>query len=421
MRGHVYPMAGDTAEKAERSAECEPGGFMEDTEKNYGREIRATWEKQPDSFPNFLMKNAHLFPVNEPWQKKENEAFVQEFSKRVQKKLRQKPKDRELQNEWEQEIEQEFTEFLEREKILNLSEWMSPVLLNAFKCETKYFVHRVRSFDDTLTPAQIWQTLRNYFIYAMIVDLQGEEQHAGDPILAYSLLYPYTDNYIDDHQISIQDKEQYNRMIALKLKGESAAPQNALEEKTCRLLDMILEPYEGSAKKKIAGTLLELLEAQNNSIRQQKTDITEEQILEISMWKGSTSVLADYLFATTKWTEYEENFYLKFGFILQLVDDLQDIDEDRKSGSRTLMTEAEKQQKLEQCTNRLLWFTWNVIREFNPINSLLKGFVLKYCVEISLMTAAVNQQFFSEKYLKALEPYLPFSNDFLKKMKKQKK
>lgn len=85
---------------------------------------------------------------------------------------------------------------------------------------------------------------------------------------------------------------------------------------------------------------------------------------------------------------------MKFGFILQLVDDLQDIDEDRKSGSRTLMTEAEKQQKLEQCTNRLLWFTWNVIREFNPINSLLKGFVLKYCVEISLMTAAVNQQFF---------------------------
>ena len=139
------------------------------------------------------------------------------------------------------------------------------------------------------------------------------------------------------------------------------------------------------------------------------------------MWKGSTSVLADYLFATTDWTEYEENFYLKFGFLLQLVDDLQDIDEDRKSGNHTLMTEAEKQQKLEQCTNRLLWFTWNVIREFNPINPALKGFVLKYCVEISLITAAMNQQFFSGEYLKALEPYLPFSADFLKKMKKQQK
>ncbi|MDE6663623.1 MAG: class 1 isoprenoid biosynthesis enzyme [Lachnospiraceae bacterium] len=384
------------------------------------REIRETWEKQPDSFPVFLEKNCDLFPIIESKRKKENEALVQEFSQRIQKKLRSKPKDKERQNEWEQELEQDFMELMEREKILNLSEWMSPVLLNAFKCEAKHFVDRVRAFDETLTPAQIWQTLRNYFIYAMIVDMQGKEQHAGDPILAYSLLYPYTDNYIDDEHISVQDKERYDQMIALKLKGESATPGNSLEEKTCRLLDMILESYEGAAKRKIAGTLLQLLEAQNNSIGQQKTDVTEEQILEISMRKGSTSVLADYLFATTDWTEYEENFYLKFGFLLQLVDDLQDIDEDRKSGSHTLMTEAEKQQKLEQCTNRLLWFTWNVIREFNPINPALKGFVLKYCVEISLITAAINQQFFSGEYLKALEPYLPFSADFLKKMKKEK-
>ncbi|MBD5522328.1 MAG: class 1 isoprenoid biosynthesis enzyme [Lachnospiraceae bacterium] len=384
------------------------------------REIRETWEKQPDGFPDFLKKNPDLFPIVESERKKENETLMQEFSQRIQKKLRHRPKDKERQNEWEQELEQDFTELMEREKILNLSEWMSPVLINAFKCETKHFVNKVRAFDDTLTPAQIWQTLRNYFIYAMIVDMQGKEQHAENPILAYSLLYPYTDNYIDDEHISVQDKERYDQMIALKLKGESVEPGNSLEEKTCRLLDMILESYEGPAKKKVAGTLLQLLEAQNSSIGQQKTDVTEEQILEISMWKGSTSVLADYLFATTDWTEYEEDFYLKFGFLLQLVDDLQDIDEDKKSGSHTLMTEAEKQQKLEQYTNRLLWFTWNVIREFNPINPALKGFVLKYCVEISLITAAMNQQFFSGEYLKALELYLPFTGDFLKKMKKEK-
>lgn len=387
------------------------------------KEIRATWEKQPDSFPNFLRENSDLFPIIESEHKKENEALVQEFSQRIQKKLRQKPKDKERKKQWEQnleqELEQDFTELLEREKILSLSEWMSPELLDAFKRETKHFTNKVREFDETLTPAQIWQTLRNYFIYAMIVDMQGEKQNAGDPILAYSLLYPYTDNYIDDDQISEQDKERYNQMIAMKLKGESAIPQNSLEEKTCILLDMILDTYTDQAKKKIAGTLLQLLEAQNNSIGQQKTDVTEEQILEISMWKGSTSVLADYLFATTSWTEYEENFYLKFGFILQLVDDLQDIEEDRNSGSHTLMTEAEKQQKLEQSTNHLLWFTWNVIREFEPVNPELKGFVLKYCVEISLLTAAMNHQFFSMKYLKALDPYLPFSVDFLKKMKKQ--
>lgn len=385
------------------------------------KDIRTSWEKQPEGFADFLSENSDIFPKTDSLQKRENEALVQEFSQKIQKKLRQKPKEKERQSAWEQNLEQDFMDLLAREKILNLSEWMSPELLNEFKRETKHFADRARAFDEALTPAQIWQALRNYFIYAMIVNMQGKEQNAGNPILAYSLLYPYTDNYIDDAQIAKPEKERYNQMIALKLKGGAAVPQNALEEKTCRLLDMILTAYEDPAKKKIAETLLQLLEAQNCSIGQQKAGVTEEQILKISMWKGSTSVLADYLFATTDWTEYEESFYLKFGFLLQLVDDLQDIEEDQKSGSHTLMTEAARRQGLEECVNRLLWFTWNVIREFNPVNPGLKGFVLKYCVEISLLTAAMSPQFFSKKYLKALEPYLPFSLDFMKKVKKQEK
>lgn len=385
------------------------------------KDIRTSWEKQPDGFADFLNENSDIFPKIDSLQKKENEALVQEFSQKIQKKLRQKPKEKERQSDWEQDLEQDFMEFIKKEKILSISDWMAPELFNTFKRETKHFTDRVRAFDETLTPAQIWQALRNYFIYAMIVDMQGKEQNAGNPILAYSLLYPYTDNYIDDDQIAKPEKERYNQMIALKLKGEAVVPQSALEEKTCRLLDMILTAYENPAKKKIAETLLQLLEAQNCSIGQQKAGVTREQILKISMWKGSTSVLADYLFATTEWTDYEESFYLKFGFLLQLVDDLQDIEEDQKSGSHTLMTEAARRQGLEQCANRLLWFTWNIIREFNPVNPGLKGFVLKYCVEISLLTAAMSPQFFSKKYLKTLEPYLPFSLDFMKKVKKQEK
>ncbi len=384
-----------------------------------GREIRFGWERQPEGFPDFLKENPDLFPKVEAEQKRENRALVQEFSQRMQKRLRQKPDGMRQQELWEQELEQDFMDFSERERILSLSEWMSPELLAGFKRETKHFLNRVRAFDETLTPAQIWQSMRNYLIYAMIVEMQGEEQNARDPILAYSLLYTYTDNYIDDGQISRQEKERYNRMIAMKLQGETVVPQSLLEEKTCRLLHMVLEAYEGVGKRRIAGTLLQLLEAQHCSIGQQQTAVTEEQILEISIRKGSTSVLADYLFAAADWTEYEESFYLKFGFLLQLVDDLQDIEEDRRTGSHTLMTEAKDRRSLERKVNRLLWFTWNVIREFEPRNPGLKGFVLKNCVEISLMTAAMSPQFFSRRYLKALEPYLPFSLDFIKKLKKK--
>ena len=383
------------------------------------QEIKAVWEAQPDRFPDFLAENTDLFPHITPAQKKENEALVQDFSQKMQKKLRQKPKDKAAQDALEQKLEADLMELLEKEKILSLYNWMDRQQLEAFKREAKHFTNSVRAFDESLRPAQIWQTLRNYFIYAMIVDMQGVEQHAEDPILAYSLLYPYTDNYIDDARITRQEKEHYNRMIAAKLKGESVLPRNPLEEKTCRLLDMILTAYIGPKQKKISESLLQLLEAQTCSIRQQKTDVTEDQILEISIWKGSSSVLTDYLFATEDWKEYEETFYLKFGFLLQLVDDLQDIEEDNAAGNHTLMTEADRHQCLERYVNRLLWFTWNEIRSFEPVNPALKGFVLKHCVEISLLSAAMNQQFFANSYLRALEPYLPFSLDFLQKIKKQ--
>lgn len=383
--------------------------------------IKAEWEKQPEAFPVFLEKHPEIFPAVGDMQKKENEALIEEFSARMQKKAEQRPEGKDGLKQWEQEMEQELKCFLEKEKMLSLSEWINPVLFHEFEKETKYFIDRVRGFDADLNAGQIWQAMRNYFIYAMIVEMQGERQNAADPILAYSLLYPYTDNYIDDKTTKKEEKERYNRMIARKLKGEPVLAQSPLEEKTCRLLDMIGDAYEGEAKKKVIGTLLQLLEAQNYSIRQQKAGISEDEILGISIWKGSTSVLADYLFATQDWREKEEGFYLRFGFLLQLVDDLQDMEEDKKEGSRTLMIKAAEQKRLEGQVNRLLWFIWDTVRAFEPRNPGLKGFVLKNCVEITLLSAAMNAQHFLKEYIKALEPYLPLSVEFIKKMKKQQK
>lgn len=395
----------------------------------YRKEIREIWEKQPENFPVFLEENPEIFTKIDAAQKKENEELIEEISQKMRKKAQQRPKDEKEREQWECELEQEMKKFLGREKILCLSEWMGGELLDAFERETKNFIQKIREFDETLEPEQIWQAMRNYFIYGMIVEMQGEEQNADDPILAYSLLYPYTDNYIDDEKISGKEKARYNCMIGQKLKGEAAEPGNLLEEKTCRLLDMILDAYEGEAKSKVALTLLQLLEAQSCSIGQMKQGIEEERILEISIWKGGTSVLADYLFATADWRGSEEEFYLKFGFMLQLVDDLQDIEEDGKAGSYTLMTNAAREKRLEEQINRLLWFIWSEIGAFVPRNPGLKGFVLKNCIGISLLSAATigcsggnaRGGVLSKEYIKALEPYLPVSVEFIKRMKVQKK
>ncbi len=395
----------------------------------YIKEIRKLWIGQPGTFPVFLEENPGIFKKVDAVQKKENEKLIEEISQKMRKKAQQRPEGEEERVQWEYELEQELKGFLEKEKILCLSEWMGGELLDAFERETKNFIGRVRGFDEALEPEQIWQAMRNYFIYGMIVEMQGGEQNADDPILAYSLLYPYTDNYIDDKKISREKKAQYNRMIGRKLKGEAVEPGNRLEEKTCRLLDMILSAYEGEAKNKVVSVLLQLLEAQSCSIGQMKQDIEEERILEISIRKGGSSVLADYLFATEDWREQEEKFCLKFGFILQLVDDLQDIEEDEKAGSHTLMTNAAKEKRLEEQVNRLLWFIWSEINAFVPKNPRLKEFVLKNCIEISILSASAagsagggsRKVFFPEGYLKALEPYLPVSIEFIKRMKIQKK
>ena len=386
--------------------------------------IEKLWAGQPETFPIFFEENGELFPRIGEAQKKENEALAEEFSKRLQKKVRQKPEEEQLLKQWEREMEQEmegeFTEFLARERIICLASRMEGEVLEAFKREAKRFIHRAREFDDTLDGGQIWQAMRNYLIYAMIVEMQGGKQNAGNPILAYSLLYPYTDNYIDNARILPEKKENYNRMIEKKLQGKEAVPENLLEEKTCLLLDMIMESYEGEAQKKVAKTLLELLHAQKYSIAQMGNALEEEDVLRISIWKGSTSVLADYLFAAKDWDGNEENFYLKLGFILQLVDDLQDMEEDRKEGSHTLMTMA-KGKELEERVNRLIWLAWNTVRDFEPKNPGPKEFVLENIVKIILLSAAANWQHFSKEYLKALEPYLPFPLGYIKKGKKQLK
>lgn len=393
---------------------------IKETKEEIIEQVRAVWESQPESFPAFLQENPSIFPVVDARQKRENEALVQAFFQQEQKKFRQRPEDENALLEWEKNLEQDFREFLGREKIICAAQAMGRELLEEFIRETKRFIERVRDFDRTLSQAQIWQALRNYLIFAVIVDMQGEVQNAGDQILAYSLLYPYTDNYIDDAGVSGECKERYNRMIADKLQGGYVAAQNPLEEKTCLLLDMILGACSDRfAEEKIAGGLLQLLYAQSCSIGQQH--MTTAQILETSIWKGSTSVVADYLFSTRYWTREEENFYRKFGFLLQLIDDLQDMEEDGNSGSRTLMTQCAARQDRERCVNRLLWYSWNVIRGFEPVNPGLREFVLKNCVAIILATVGMNGPYFSKAYLEELEPYMSFSIDFLKKMAKRQK
>lgn len=379
-------------------------------------EILELWKGLPTSFPEFLVE------VEEA-KKRRNEAIIQEMAGQWRKRIKAFPTKQEEQKNWKQEMDKLIGEFLAKEQLLGIKDHMSQETFEAFQAETKRFVRKTRSFDSKLTMENIWQALRNYFIYAVIADLQGQKQECKETAFSYSLLYPYTDNYIDEKRHTRQQKEAYNNMICDVLKEKTVMPEKGIAEKTCQLLEILLNTYEGEKRKEAQNLLLLMLEAQNNSIRQQmgKQELTPLEILRISVYKGSISVLIDYFFTVSEMKKEEIEFYLKFGFLLQLADDLQDVKEDQESGSKTIMVMYAKKGGLEKVVNRLLHYTQTIFEEFTPVNDSLKSFMLGHCYSMIIAAAMANREYFSKEYMKQLERFFMVHMEYLEKQKKIEK
>ena len=373
------------------------------------------WNKQKSSFPVFLNE-----VYDEEQDKGENEKLIDKYMKKFPEGTFDKIENINIREALEnKKIEKEVHGFIKQEKLAGILKNMGDELYFQFESETKRFIKKAYVFDEKLDNEQIIQSIRNYFIYAMIVDFQGEKQEASDVIVAYSLLYPYTDNVLDDVNITMEEKVHMDNFINMKLKEEYCTPHSSVEEKIGVLLERILHNYKGIQKEKVRMTLLLLLDAQHKSIGQidNRTDMMHSDVLNRSAYKGGTSVLADYLLATDNYDDNEIIFYMKFGFILQLVDDLQDITEDENKGSRTLMTIAKSKDELEETVYRLLWYIYEVFQGVYFKNERLKKFAMRHCIGIVLISAVVNEELFSDEYIRAAEEYLPLSVQYINDMK----
>ena len=376
------------------------------------------WNSMPETFPDFL-------PCYTSEEQTANEAFLSSFMPELRNALQAYQQQPDM--EQRKQIKEKLHEFIKQEHILHIQKHFSEELFADFEQNIELFLEKTNAFDKTLPADAIWQAMRNYLIYCMIVNLQGEKQNCRDTILGYSLLYPYTDNYIDELYRTHSDKDSYNQLIYCTLKGDDIAPANPYEEKTKDLLHLVLNSFsEDSLRQQQASFfLLLMLEAQERSILQIHRfgikKLSTDEILRISSYKGGLSVFIDYLFSIdfqlSAVTDEELFFYLSFGLILQLVDDLQDIKEDRKNHSQTMFSICRRKKQYEAMANRLLHFTHTCIANFSPKNSQLHTFTLLNCQLIVLATIAKNANYFSKSYLEKIEKYLPFSISFFEKIK----
>lgn len=348
--------------------------------------------------------------------------YIQEISEILNQQLKHFPHLSLLRRRWKKKTFQIIENVLNDETIIGIHNYMNKQDLDTLQTELTQFLGQVRSFAPELTFEGIGQAIRNYIVYVMFKQLNCQEAGFNQACFGYSMLYPFTDNYIDNPNITQQQKTAYNQIIHDKIEGKTVCPTSIHTQKTCELLSAIEDVYTRDSHKDIYDLLLIMLEAQEDSMQQQhrKNTLTQSERLNISIYKGSISVLIDYFFVDKEITEKDLSFYLSFGFLLQLADDLQDIKEDSEKGNQTLFTLDLNFESEELIVNKMLHFIHYFMNTYQAPNDSFKQLLLENCYQLILTSVVESKDFFSQHYRNQLERFLPVTYPFLKSMKENK-
>ena len=282
-----------------------------------------------------------------------------------------------------------------------------------------------RGFDPGLSKEDIIQACRNAWTACGLQPLFGRPIELTPSILAYSLLYPYTDNFLDQPTVTAGEKQRFGDRFRQRLEGKPLYAANRREAALWALVRLIEDQYPRAFHPDVYQALLAIHRAQQESIAQLRpySTLAATQILQLSCAKGGTSVLADACLVRGSLTPQESSFAFHWGVLLQLGDDLQDIREDMRRGSVTLFSDAAcAGSPLDRLTDQLLSFSDCVASEMEALPSRTP--VLRNLLRMSWRSLIVNaiaesERFFSPGYLAEIEQSSPFRFDFLRARRKR--
>jgi len=97
---------------------------------------------------------------------------------------------------------------------------------------------QARRLDNSVSTSDILQACRNAWTACGLEALLGEPPRLTPPVFAYSMLYPYSDNYLDNPNISYEAKLRFSARFRLRLSGD-LAPLEPLENIVWQLVSLI--------------------------------------------------------------------------------------------------------------------------------------------------------------------------------------
>jgi hypothetical protein len=286
------------------------------------------------------------------------------------------------------------------------------------------FVRQARRFDPQISSEAIYQAGRNVWTMSFLQYLLGIPIQLTPSILAFSLLYPYSDNYLDDPDLPLAGKQEFSRRFGQRLKGEDVPSANPAEEKIFNLVAMIEGQFDRKLNPAVYASLMAIYHAQVNSLRLQLPNASpyELDVLGLVFEKGGTAVLADGYLVAGILTPFQRLFTFYYGAFTQLMDDLEDVEMDRRDGTMTIFSQTASRWPLDAVTSRLIAFgngLLKVMSNFQVERLETLAEIMRLCITPLLIDSAGRVgHLYSRPYQAELERHSPYRFSQLKKVRR---
>jgi hypothetical protein len=380
---------------------------------HYVEEFTNLWNSSSVSFPNL----GEEIPFSEKLKREEG---VEHFAKTMRNEVDLKNVNGSGKKVLVQQMKQNMGVFFKNSFNFKADE-LSILSEKGFTKVTHEFMKMARQFDPEVKMEDIFQASRNMWIINSLQIMMNEPVKVTPSTFAYSMLYPYTDNYLDNPSVSHSEKISFSTRFGKRLNGEAVLAANDHENTIFELVGMVEYDWDRVQYPKVYDSLLAIHNAQTRSIHllNKNEQLSNDELLSICIEKGGTSVLADGYLIKGKLAKEEEWFCFGFGTFLQFVDDIQDIQEDMDGKLETLFTRATYTGKLEEFTNRSISFSNNVLDNMGYFTSdvliPMKGLMNKSINFMVNEAVGMNNSCFSSGYVSEFEKYSPFRYSFVKK------
>ena len=323
------------------------------------------------------------------------------------------------------QVKQELRVFLEKidvSQILFDQPFLSFFVEKGYLDVAEQFILGAQKAEPTLENHELFQALRNVWIMNSL-QLYWHRPLALTPsVYSYSLLYPYTDNYLDNQEVSPLDKIQFNHKLEQALAGEQQLSDSSAEKRIYELIEQIEIQYNRLKFPQVYKSLEFIHDAQVKSLQQGHLDVlTNEKLLNLSFYKGGTSVLADGFLIKPDLRIEQMQFSYHYGAFLQLLDDLQDIEEDQQTNHQTLYSTEKFTYDVDIKIERLIAYIY-AVNEIHPYDTAVQKTmkeVIRTCTLMMVMEAVgSNPEIVSPSFYSKLESYSKVRLSFFSEYKK---